>query len=281
MSETAKEIETNEINTGRGLGTFLAITVWLLGIGIVVLGAQKYLPPVASEHGVGIDAMLIYLLVATGGLVIVGHLVLGYFIFRSSHADEVDSSLPSAKAQKVWSIFPAVAMTLIAEGGVLVLGIPVFSQLYTQEPPADAVVVEVIGEQFTWNVRYPGPDGEFGRIEPALISQENSIGLDVSDPASADDIQELAFIHVPVNRAVLIKLRSKDVLHSFFLPNHRIKQDAVPGMTIDIWFTPTEEGEFEIACAELCGFGHYQMRGFLNVVSEREFQQWLAEKQEN
>ena len=269
---------TDRENHSKGLGTFLAITVWLLGIGIVILGARKYLPPVASEHGVGIDSMLIYLLFATGGLVIIGHLVLGYFIFRSSHADEVDPELPSAKAQRTWSVVPAIAMTLIAEGGVLVLGIPVFSQLYTQEPPEDAVVVEVTGEQFTWTVRYPGPDGEFGRTEPALISTENGLGLDMTDPASADDVQELALIYVPVNRAVLIKLKAKDVLHSFYLPNHRIKQDAVPGMTIDVWFTPTQEGEFELACAELCGFGHYQMRGFLNVVSQQEFDQWLADK---
>lgn len=272
---------TDTTTNRSGLGTFLAITVWFLGIGIVILGARKYLPPVASEHGVGIDAMLIYLLFATGALVIVGHVVLGYFVLRSSRAVKVDDALPSAKAQKVWSVVPAIAMTLIAEGGVLVLGIPVFSQLYTQQPPEDAVVVEVMGEQFTWNVRYPGPDGVFGRTAPALISQENSIGLDTADAASADDIRDLAVIHVPVNRAVLVKLRSKDVLHSFYLPNLRIKQDAVPGMTIDVWFTPTEVGEFEIACAELCGFGHYQMRGFLNVLSEREFEQWLAEQQAN
>ena len=86
-------------------------------------------------------------------------------------------------------------------------------------------------------------------------------------------------IHVPVNRPVWIRLRSKDVLHSFFLPHHRIKQDAVPGMTIDLWFVPTREGEFEIACTELCGFGHYQMRGFLRVVPQEEFDRYLAEKQ--
>lgn len=268
----------NDMSREKGLGTFLAITVCLLGIGLVILGARKYLPPVASEHGVGIDVMLIYLLFATGALVIVGHLVLGYVIFRSSHADEVDAELPSAKAQRTWSVVPAIAMTLIAEGGVLVLGIPVFSQLYSQEPTEDAVVIEVTGEQFTWNVRYPGPDRTFGRTEPALISTENGLGLDMTDPASADDIRELALIYVPVGRPVLVKLRSKDVQHSFYLPNLRIKQDAVPGMTIDVWFTPTKEGEFELACAELCGFGHYQMRGFLHVVSEREFDQWLADK---
>jgi cytochrome c oxidase subunit 2 len=169
-------------------------------------------------------------------------------------------------------------MTLLAEGGVLVLGIPVFGQLYTEKPPEDSVVVEVTGEQFTWNVRYPGPDGEFGRIDPALITAENSLGIDGSDPTAADDIHELALMYVPVNHPVRIRLRSKDVLHSFYLPYHRIKQDAVPGMTVELWFVPTREGEFDIACAELCGFGHYQMRGFLHVVSEQEFERWLEER---
>lgn len=265
-------------DTRSGLGVALAVTLWFLGFGVFVLGARRYLPEVASEHGRGIDVMLIYLLVATGVLIVVGHLVLGYFVFRFSRAGQVSPTLPGARAQRFWSVAPAILMTLVAEGGVLVLGIPVFGQLYTQEPPADAVVVEVTGEQFTWNVRYPGADGEFGRTDPALISAENSLGVDPSDPAAADDIHDLALIHVPVNRPVKVRLRSKDVLHSFFLPHHRIKQDAVPGMTIETWFVPNREGEFEIACAELCGFGHYQMRGFLRVVSEEEFERYLAEK---
>ena len=144
--------------------------------------------------------------------------------------------------------------------------------------PDDAVVIEVTGEQFTWNVRYPGEDGEFGRTDPHRISVENPLGVDSNDPAAADDIHELAVFYVPVNRPVHIRLRSKDVLHSFYLPHHRIKQDAVPGMTIGLWFVPTVEGEFELACAELCGFGHYQMRGTFHVVSEQEFEQWLSEK---
>ena len=260
------------------LGTILAVVIWLLGIGTFVLGARRYLPEVASDHGVGIDLMLNYLLVATGVLVVIGHAVLGYFVLKFSRADDVHPELPNARAQKVWSVVPAIAMTLIAEGGVLVLGLPVFSQLYTQDPPEDAVVFEVTAEQYTWNIRYPGPDGEFGRTDPALISDVNSLGMDPDDPAGADDINELALMYVPVNRPVLVKLRSKDVLHSFFLPNLRIKQDAVPGMTIDLWFIPTELGEFELACTELCGFGHYQMRGFLNVVSEQEYEDWLQSK---
>jgi len=260
------------------LGVALAVTVWFIGIGVFILGARRYLPEVASEHGKGIDVMLIYLLVTTGTLIVIGHLVLGYFVFRFSRTARVSPTLPGVTAQRFWSIAPAILMTVLAEGGVLVLGIPVFGQLYTQEPPADAVVVEVTGEQFTWNVRYPGADGEFGRTDPGLITADNALGVDESDPAADDDIHDLALIYVPVNRAVKVRLRSKDVLHSFYLPHHRIKQDAVPGMTIELWFVPNREGEFEIACAELCGFGHYQMRGFLRVVSHEEFERWLAEK---
>jgi cytochrome c oxidase subunit 2 len=272
----------NDPHRQRGtstVGVALAVTVWLLGIGVFVLGARRYLPEVASEHGAGIDVMLFYLLATTGTLVVIGHLVLGYFVFRFSRAERASGSLPGPGAQRFWSVAPAILMSLLAEGGVLVLGIPVFGQLYTQDPPEDAVVVEVTGEQFTWNVRYPGRDGQFGRTDPALITTDNALGIDRADPAAADDVLDLALIHVPVNRPVKVRLRSKDVLHSFFLPNHRIKQDAVPGMTIEMWFVPNREGEFELACTELCGFGHYQMRGFLRVVSDQEFQRYLAERE--
>jgi len=259
-------------------GVVLAVALWLLGVGVIVLGARSWLPPLASQHGAGIDRMLIYLLVCTGALVLIGHLVLGYFILRSSSLPRASTDVPSLRAQRVWSIVPAVIMTLVAEGGVLVVGLPVWAQLYGQGPPADAVLVEVTGEQFTWNVRYPGPDGELGRTDPRLISTDNGIGLDRDDPAAADDIVELAVMYFPVNRPVHIRLRSKDVLHSFYLPLHRIKQDAVPGMTIDLWFVPDREGEYELACAELCGFGHYRMRGTLYVVSEEDFARWIRDK---
>lgn len=257
----------------------LAVAIWALGFVVVGLGAQELLPPVASRHGVGVDGLLRYLLAATGSLVLLGHLILGYFIFRFGRAEVASSETPSAKATRTWSIVPAVVMTVVAEGGVLVMGLPVLDQLNARVPD-DAVVVEVTAEQFTWTMRYPGEDGAFGRTDPRLISFQNSIGLDPEDRASADDIQETALLYLPVNRTALIKLRSKDVIHSFYLPNHRIKQDAVPGMTIDVQFVPTVEGEFDIACAELCGFGHYQMRGFVRVVSERDFDAWLRDMSE-
>jgi cytochrome c oxidase subunit 2 len=151
-------------------------------------------------------------------------------------------------------------------------------KLYATAPPSEAIVVEVTGEQFTWNIRYPGRDGIFGRNDPYLIKDDNPLGLDNRDPAASDDIVEPALLRLPVNKPVRVLLRSKDTLHSFFLPHFRIKQDLVPGMTIEVWFVPTQPGEYEIACAELCGLGHYTMRGLVRVLPQEQFDQWLNEQ---
>ena len=150
-------------------------------------------------------------------------------------------------------------------------------------PGEDPLVVRVVGEQFAWNVHYPGEDGVFGRVGPELVdTATNPVGLDRSDPMAADDIVTVNQLHLPVNRPVTVRLTSKDVIHSFGLPVMRVKQDLIPGMEIPVHFTPVmemPEGErWEIACAQLCGLGHYRMRGFLTVESEEEFEAWLASK---
>jgi cytochrome c oxidase subunit 2 len=138
------------------------------------------------------------------------------------------------------------------------------------------LTIEVTAEQSAWNIHYPGKDGKFGRTSAFLLTH-NPVGLDRNDPGAGDDLLLIGELHVPVNRPVRIRLRSKDVLHSFFLPMQRIKQDVVPGMTIDVWFVPTQVGDYEIGCAELCGFGHYQMRGLLRVESSEASDNFLAE----
>jgi cytochrome c oxidase subunit 2 len=138
------------------------------------------------------------------------------------------------------------------------------------------VVIEVTAQQFMWNVRYPGADQTFGPTDARLIDPAtNPLGLDRRAAASADDVLTINEITVPVNRTVRIRLRSRDVIHSLFLPHFRVKQDAVPGMTPEVIFNPTRAGSFEIACAELCGLAHYRMQGTFNVVSEEEFAAWL------
>jgi cytochrome c oxidase subunit 2 len=145
-------------------------------------------------------------------------------------------------------------------------------------PPEDAVVVEAVGAQFQWDFRYPGPDGRFGEFRPALYSLDNPLGVDSADPAAADDFSRTNQLVLPVNRVVHIRLRTKDVQHAFFLPNFRVKQDLVAGMETSVTFTPTKAGEYEIACAELCGLGHYRMRAFLTVMNEADYQAWMSEQ---
>ncbi len=142
----------------------------------------------------------------------------------------------------------------------------------------EAVVVRVVGEQFAWNVHYPGPDGKFGRTDIKLVTADNPLGLDRRDENAKDDITTINQLTLPVNQKVVVRLSSKDVIHSFGLYEMRVKQDAVPGLEIPVWFIPNRIGDYEIACSQLCGLGHYRMRGFVNVKSEADYRSFLAEE---
>ena len=163
--------------------------------------------------------------------------------------------------------------------------------------------MRVIAQQFAWNIHYPGADGKFGTTKISLVDEEtNPLGLD-RDGFGADDITTINQLHLPVNKQVKIYLSSKDVIHGFALPEMRVKQDAVPGMQIPIYFTPTmtsneflkeiegsarigyiegisSSGGYEIACAQLCGNSHYKMRGFMTIHTEKEYEEWLIEQAE-
>jgi cytochrome c oxidase subunit 2 len=174
---------------------------------------------------------------------------------------------------------------------VLLIGfaIPLWASRVEALPPEnEALVVQVTGEQFAWNVHYPGADRVFGRTDISLLDlQSNPLGLDRADPAAKDDITTVNQLYLPVGRPIIVRLRSKDVIHSFGVPEFRVKQDAIPGLTIPIWFIPTittadmrtqlgnPEFQYEIACAQLCGLGHARMRGFVTVQSAEEFQKWM------
>lgn len=142
----------------------------------------------------------------------------------------------------------------------------------------EATVVDLISEQFAWNFHYPGPDGEFGRRSVDLIDvQLNPIGLDPDDPNGEDDIVTSKELFLPVDKPAIIRITSKDVIHSFALPHFRVKQDAIPGIEIPVFFTPTKTGDYEISCAQLCGPSHYSMRGFITIQTQEEFDAWQAE----
>ena len=233
---------------------------------------KTWLPPLKSDR-IAIDHALAITLAVTGLVFIITNLMLAWFGYAYQDG-------PGAKAA-YWHDSPRLEMTwtLVTAG---ILAIFLFNALslwakVTAPPPADAVLIEVTGQQFAWNVRYPGKDGVLGKTDHLQASQDNPIGLVKDDPAAKDDLLLLNQIYLPKDRPVRIQVRSMDVIHSFFLPNFRVKQDAMPGMTIDIWFTPTELGDFEIACAEHCGLGHYRMRGQVHVVPAADLDKAVAE----
>jgi cytochrome c oxidase subunit 2 len=260
-------------------GFLVALLFLVIGIGGIAYGTRDWAPPLASRHGAGIDAMLRYLLITTGLLFLAGHLVLAALIWRACGRRTVDRRLASRRTEVSFGVVLGVVMAAIAEGGVLAIGIPVWNEYFAAEPPADAVLIEVTGKQFEWTVRYPGPDGRFGRTSPTLIDDvTNPLGLDRSDGAAVDDVVTTNELYGPVNRPIRLRLRSRDVIHSFFLPHFRVKQDVVPGMTPEVVFVPTREGRYEAACTELCGLGHYRMQATFTVVSESDYERWLREQ---
>lgn len=159
---------------------------------------------------------------------------------------------------------------------LVAFSIPFWATRVAATPPHEALVVRVVAEQFAWNVHYPGPDDEFGRTDLALVSPSNPLGLDRASAHAADDIVSINQLVLPVDRPVVVQLTSKDVIHSFGLPNFRVKQDAIPGLMTPVWFVPTRVGQYEIACSQLCGLGHYRMRGFVLVESQTDFARWIA-----
>jgi cytochrome c oxidase subunit II len=220
--------------------------------------------------------MLRYLLVTVGGLFLAGYASLAWLIWTGSRRVAIGPRFASRRTELLLSVGIGLGVAAIGEGGVLAIGMPVWAEYFDSRPPADTLTIDVTAQQFMWNVRYPGPDGRFGKTAPELVDEAtNPIGRVPGDPAGHDDILTLNEIAIPVNQPVRIVLRSKDVIHSFFLPHFRVKQDAVPGMTPEIVFTPTVVGDFELACAELCGLAHYRMRGNVHVLAARQFDDWL------
>jgi len=254
-------------------GMAMALSIWAI-ILISVLFFFKYQVPELASDRAGLDTLYYVILGITGAAFVLVQFVLGLYIWRFRHREGAVGSYwhESHKVEMIWTLGTAVVLIPIVFSGLVLWG------RVQAAPPDDALVVEAVGAQFQWDFRYPGADGEFGEFRPELYSLSNPLGIDTEDAASADDFFRTNQLVLPVNRAIHIRLRSKDVQHAFFLPNFRVKQDLVPGMATSVTFTPTKVGEYEIACAELCGLGHYRMRAFLSVMSEGDFQNWLSEQ---
>ena len=264
------------MNDRRRTAEVAALIALFLGItAFTVVGfLRSWAPPVASQHGAGVDGVITYLLRTTGPVLVLGALVMVVFLWRYARGPRPESPATNARAEFWWSVLPVIGMIAIAEVGVVVVGFPVWEQIYAR-PPAGAVVIEVTGQQFEWIVRYPGRDGTFGRVAPELVAKPNPAGLDQSDPAALDDIVLNNQLHVPAGQPIDLRLRGRDVLHSFSVAAFRVKQDVVPGILGTTLFAATTPGRYEIACTQVCGMGHYRMRGAVHVHPPLEYQAWL------
>lgn len=237
------------------------------------------LPPNASEHGYQIDHIIEFSHWFMGALFLGWSVFFIYVLLRFRKGRH-----PVADHEGVKSgISTHLEFAVVLIEAVLLIGfaIPLWAKRVNQFPEdKDAILVHAIGQQFNWNFHLPGPDGQFGRRDIALVSNSNPLGLDSKDPASKDDIVVLGELHVPIDRPVIIELSSKDVIHNFALPHMRVAQDAIPGQIIPMWFKPIKTGNYEVVCGQLCGLGHYGMKGMLVVDNPADYQAWLKERVE-
>ena len=235
------------------------------------------LPPNASEHGYQIDHIIEFCHWFMGALFVGWSAFFIYVLLRFRR-----SKHPVADHEGVKSgISTHLEFAVVLIEAVLLIGfaIPLWAKRVNSFPDdKDAIIVHAIGQQFNWNFHMPGPDGVFGRRDIALVTPSNGLGLDPNDPASKDDLVFLGELHVPKDRPVIIELSSKDVIHNFALPHMRMAQDAIPGQIIPMWFKPVKTGTFEVVCGQLCGYGHYSMKGSLVVDEPAEYQAWLKEQ---
>ena len=211
------------------------------------------LPEQASTYAPQIDDMFHLIMWITGVVFVIVEAMLLIFLWKYRHREGRVATYTHGnnRLEVIWTIIPALICVTLA-----LLSRRMWEEI-KEHMPQDAIHVQVTGEQFAWNFRYPGADGKFN---------------------TPDDLVTLNQLHFPVGKPVIVELTSKDVIHSFFLPEFRVKQDAVPGMKTHIWFEGTKVGHWEIACAELCGLGHYRMKGFVTVDTAEDYQKWMVEQ---
>lgn len=268
---------------------FLLIAFLVLGlIGVYWcndLLKGKILGESASEQGEGVDTLIYVTLAITGVVFVITQIALFWFAFKYQEKEGRKAFYfpHNNKLEVIWTVIPAIALTIL-----VAFGLKHWFQL-TSEAPKDAAVVEVTGKQFNWIFRYPGKDGALGRRDLKNIdpSAGNELGLDWNDPLNKDDFMPTE-LHLVVGKPVKFIIGSRDVIHDVGLPHFRMKMDAVPGIPTTLWFTPkyttkqmkektgNPDFTYEISCDQMCGSGHYSMRGVIVVETQEEYDKWVA-----
>lgn len=279
------------ISAGNGIHAFLFMAFMIVGLiaffWYSYVHFDSYVLPVASVHGMITD----HLFWVTMAICVVAFTIIFIAMFWFTYAYQYKEGrkasylVDSHKLEIIWTLIPAVVMALL-----IFRGLKTWNEI-TGPASKEAVVIELVGQQFAWTARYPGPsDEQLGKIDFRLIDPSNEFGLDLTDKNSFDDFKSQE-LHLPVGKEVLLKIRAKDVLHSVFLPHFRVKMDAVPGMLTVFKFTPTKTTQqmrdetgnpkfnYEMACTEICGKGHFSMRFPVVVDDEETYNKWKASQE--
>lgn len=281
----AKGVKSERVSTSNGIHARLFVLFMIVSIvGFFWYSYaffDDYTLPLASEHGVKIDSVFWITMAVTVIAFVLISIVMFIFLFKYQYkAGRKATFYPDNHyLELTWTIIPAIVLAIL-----IFTGLRAWNEI-TSPASSEAEVIEIVGQQFAWGVRYPGNDNKLGGYNFKLIDATNQFGLDVTDKNTFDDFTALE-LHIPKGKEVLLRIRAKDVLHSVFLPHFRVKMDAVPGMPTQFKFVATkttsemrdeignQNFNYELACTEICGRGHFSMKMNVVVDEEEAYEQW-------
>jgi cytochrome c oxidase subunit 2 len=262
------------------MAKLFAITLLLVAIGsALLLFWHPWMPPNISATGAAVDRQMSSTIAEAGGAFLLAQILLAAFIWKFS-ANQPETKIKSFPGGATGLIITAIILVGAEVATLGVFGQKSWASMFLRPASPDALTLQVQAEQFAYYFRYPGTDGKFGTIHPEMMddSTQNFFGLDRAHDADAKDDIVSSVMAIPVNREIHLLMRSKDVGHSFYVPELRLQQDFVPGMDLSLHFTATQTGRYEIMCTQLCGLGHYKMRAYLLVMSAEDFREWMKKK---
>lgn len=283
-----KEEDDRREDTSKSISFWFVLSgilLFLFVAGTAYYEHGKFLPVPASEHGVWIQQLITVTLIVTGFVFLVTNFLLFYFTWKYRYRkDRKAYYYPhNNKLELLWTVIPAFALTVLVG-----MGIDKWFKIFS-EAPSEAIRIEATAKQFGWYIRYAGADNELGARDFTLVTAENELGVKWNEKASQDDFLTDEIV-LPVNTPVYVNIAALDVIHNFYLPEFRLMMDAVPGMPTKFWFKPTittekmreikndPEFDYELACNQLCGTGHWNMKRTVKIVTEEEYKKWLSEQ---